>query len=84
MRIDLYTKTILTLVVLLLAVIAFKPIFQPLPVAAQSSLSGVQISGGFGAIVVFDSKSGEVWVYPQSGVPQFQGKLVQVGKPLAK
>jgi hypothetical protein len=38
MRIDLYTKTILTLITLLLAAIALKPLFQPQSVGAQGGV----------------------------------------------
>ena len=44
MRIDLYTKTILTLIALLLAVVALGPLVQPQPVAAQSPFAGTQFS----------------------------------------
>lgn len=41
MRFDLYTRTVLTLIAIMLGVIALKPIFQPRTVAAQISNPGV-------------------------------------------
>ena len=43
MRIDLYTKIILTLIALLLAVFALKPILQPTAVMAQGNFAGIPI-----------------------------------------
>ena len=61
MRIDLYTKTILTLIALLIAVIALQPFTRPQAVEAQSSLNGVQFSVGWGTstgdIAFFDTRS---------------------------
>ena len=44
MRIDLYTKTILTIIALLLAVFTLKPIFQPQAAMAQGGYAGIQFS----------------------------------------
>jgi hypothetical protein len=44
MRVDHYTKTILTIIALLLAVIALHPIINPQPVMAQGSGGSVQFS----------------------------------------
>ena len=63
MRIDLYTKTILTLIVLLLAMIALKPIFQPQPAIAQGSLDGVQFCAIEGGLYAADMRTGDIWVY---------------------
>jgi len=41
MRVDLYTKMTLTLIVLLLAVIAVRPIVQPQPASAQGAEAGI-------------------------------------------
>jgi uncharacterized membrane protein len=85
MRIDLYTKTILTIIAVLLAVISLKPILQPKPVMAQGNLSGVQfaptMNGGFW---FFDTRSGEVWEYTPVGLslPDGHRKVTQLGKPL--
>jgi hypothetical protein len=83
MRIDLYTKTILTVIALLLAVIALEPIIQPMPAIAQGSFSGVQFSGSMTNLWAIDTKTGDVWVYDlQSKQVETHAKLAQLGKPL--
>jgi hypothetical protein len=69
MRIDLYTKTLLTLIVLLLAVIAYKPLVHPVPAKAQTSyeFTGVQFSAdGSNGFWLF-SYTGNVWHYRING-----------------
>jgi len=44
MRIDLYTKTILTIIALLLAVFTLKPFVQPQAAMAQGCYAGIQFS----------------------------------------
>jgi hypothetical protein len=84
MRIDLYTKTILTLIVLLLGVIAFKPVIQPKSVAAEGSLNGVQLSGFGSNLWAVDTRSGDIWVYDiKPGTVSLHRKIVQLGKPLS-
>jgi hypothetical protein len=83
MRIDLYTKTILTLIALLLGVVALKPIFRPDTVAAQSDLSGVQFSGSGGELWAVDTRSGHVWVYDvKSGQVLVKRNIVKIGMSL--
>ena len=68
MRIDLYTKTILTLIVLLLAVVALKPIIQPASVMAQGGITaGLVFIGNSSGFVLLDSRSGETWNYMIGG-----------------
>jgi hypothetical protein len=83
MRIDLYTKTILTFIALLLAVIALKPIIQPTTALAQGNMSGVQFSASSSDISFFDPKSGDVWkYYAPSPNPVNHFKLTGLGMPL--
>jgi hypothetical protein len=85
MRIDLYTKTILTLIAVLLAVIALKPIIQPTPALAQANTSGVQFSASSSDISFFDPKSGDVWkYYAPSPNPVNHFKLTNLGTPLER
>ena len=81
MRIDLYTKTILTVIALLLAVNALKPILQPQPAMAQGNLNGVQFATDQGKRVFFDSRTGDIWIY---GGDQFMEhlKVAKLGSPL--
>jgi len=85
MRIDLYTKSILTLIALLLAVIVLKPIIQPTPALAQANMSGVQFSASDSSVTFFDPKSGDAWRYHvpiQNQIEHF--KLTKLGMPLGQ
>ena len=87
MRIDLYTKTILTFIALLLAVIALKPIIQPTPALAQANMSGVQFTAVGREIAFFDPKSGDVWQYDtylNAPYPIKHFKLTKLGMPLGR
>ena len=79
-------KACLTLIVLLLAVIAMRPIFSPTAAEAQSSMSGMQISAqGADGFILLDSKSGRFWLYDYyRGSATYLGKLTELGKPLTK
>jgi hypothetical protein len=61
MRIDLYTKAVLTVIALLLAAIVFKQYASPDAVAlAQGPFAGVQFTGrGSGYRSFFDTRTGE-------------------------
>ncbi len=67
MRFDVYTKTILTLIALLLAVFTLKPVFQPQAVMAQGPYAGIQFSYSGGNHAFFDSNTGDVWEYGDHG-----------------
>jgi hypothetical protein len=83
MRIDLYTKIILTVIALLLAVIALTPLVQPQPAMAQGSFSGVQFAGG--SLSFFDTRTGDIWQYGYAyGEVMGHFKVIQLGKPLVK
>jgi hypothetical protein len=88
MRIDLYTRTILTLIMLLLAIIAVKPLFQPVPVLAQPALNGVQLMMGNAALIAVDNHTGDVWAYVSMDYHNTKmihwGKFVAPGKPFAQ
>ena len=80
MRIDLYTKTILTLVALLLAVNVLKPILQPQAAMADGRFSSVQFSYSGGNHAFFDTRSGDVWEYGDSGHFKQHYKVHELGK----
>jgi hypothetical protein len=85
MRIDLYTKTILTIIALLLAVMTLKPIIQPASASAQASLSGVQFTTASGGFNAFDTRNGDVWLYSyNAGVygAKYLGRIAELGRPL--
>jgi len=87
MRIDIYTKVILTIIALLLAVIALTPLVQPQPAMAQGSFSGVQMSGG--GDMFFDTRTGDICAYefdrnsPRFGQVTAHYKIGKLGQPLA-
>ena len=67
MRIDLYTKTILTLIVLLLTVIVMKPVLQPQTALADGAFAGIQFSYSGGNHAFFNANTGDVWEYSDRG-----------------
>jgi hypothetical protein len=82
MRIDLYTKAVLTIIAIMLSVIASNQLVSPLVASAQGSFAGVQYTGFPNSF--FDSRTGEIWEYYTAG--EFQGKLrlTKLGQPLVK
>ena len=80
MRIDLYTKTIFTLIALFLAVIALKPLFQPQTALAEGSFAAVQFSYSGGNHAFFDTRSGDVWEYGDKGQFRQHYKIHEFGK----
>jgi len=87
MRIDLYTKTILTLILLVLMVIALKPMIRPTPVSADSGLIGVQFSAVPGGFYLLDGKTGTLWEYDFANDSYYitnHGKITRLGEQLTK
>jgi len=83
MRIDLYTKVVLTIIALLLAVITVRPMLQPHTVVAQGKFTGVEFSTtAVGGFYIFDPRSGDVWGYGVQGEPVQHYKLTTLGEPL--
>jgi hypothetical protein len=83
MRIDWYTKGVLTVIAVLLAVIAFRPYISPETVAhAQVGFSSVQFSAGPDGLNFFDTKTGEIWGYSSAGPYKDKYRLSKVGGPL--
>ena len=82
MRIDLYTKVVLTVIAVALMTIAFNSLIHPSGVAADGPLAGVQASvAAMGGIFVFDTKTGQMWIYGDTK-PEYAGKITKVGEPL--
>jgi hypothetical protein len=84
-RIDRYTKTILTVIALLLAAIALKPVVQPIPASAQASLNGVQFIPASNSFDAFDTRNGDVWFYSyDSGKysARYLGRITQLGQSM--
>jgi hypothetical protein len=85
-RIDRYTKTILTLIAMLLAVLALKPLYQPQVALAegqeQADYGHVQFSYSGGEAAFFDTRSGDVWTHDNSGHFKQHYKVNRWGKDL--
>ncbi len=84
MRIDLYTKLLLTVIALALVTIACDPLTHPTPTAGQGPLAGVQVSVltlGAG-IFAFDQKTGEMWLYGDDNRAKFLGRFTRLGDPI--
>jgi hypothetical protein len=79
-RIDLYTKSVLTLIALLLSVIALKPVFQPQSANAASAFAGVQFSYSGGNHAFFNTTTGDVWEYGDHGDFRNHYKVHEFGK----
>ncbi len=82
MRGDLYLKSILTVIAILLGILAFRPAMNPLPVQAQGDRSYIYVEPGTTMLrnpdgtqqvqgkVMIDLKTGEVYGFPTlSGAP---------------
>ena len=83
MRIDLYTKAVLTVIALLLAAIVFKQYVSPDAVAlAQGQFAGVQYGGFSGSnYSFFDTRTGEVSAYYNDGTVQLKHRVTKLGQP---
>lgn len=82
MRIDLYTKAVLTVIALLLAVVACKDVSQPPGVAASGPLAGVQFSATLGGLFAIDTNTGEMWMYGEDNKAKYAGKITKLGDPI--
>ena len=80
MRIDVYTKTVLTLIALLLSVVALRPVLQPQAAQAAGSFAGVQFSYSGGNHAFFNVNTGDVWEYGDHGDFRNHYKVREFGK----
>jgi hypothetical protein len=78
MRIDFYTKVVLTVIAGFLGLIALRPFVGPEVVQAQGVFSGVQFASATCSLCFFDSRTGEFW-NPKSGE---HSKLTKLGQDL--
>jgi hypothetical protein len=82
MRIDWYTKGVLTVIAVLLGVIALRPYVSPDVVAhAQGSFAGVQYARTPQSDSFFDPRTGDVWHYLENNKPDHY-RLTKPGAPL--
>lgn len=82
MKIDLYTKIVLTVIAFILLASWLKPLISP--DAAQATSGGkfahIQVSAISGGIVFFDTRTGDLWVYQPEKAPQ-KRTITELGKP---
>ena len=90
MKPDLYTKTVLTVIAITLAVIAFKPLAgSQAAVNAQppqpTAFSGMQFSGVSDDFTLFDPRTGDIWQYNSKLYKPpvwLHSKILEFGKPV--
>ncbi len=82
MRIDLYTKVVLTVIAGLLGVIALRPYVGPEVVQAQGAFAGVQYSALGVGFSFFDPRTGDLWVYNSGGSLAGNQRLTRLGQPM--
>ena len=83
MKPDLYTKSILTVIALMLTVIAGKTVISPDTTASAQSapFAGVQ----YHDMEFFDTRTGDVWMYDRSyGKLSARFKLTKLGQAMTK
>jgi hypothetical protein len=87
MRIDSYTKTLLTLITLLLAFIAAQQIIRPKGVNTQSQLAGVQfLKTGEYKLIAIDTNTGEIWHHRWAGADKavLVGRFTKLSEPMSR
>ena len=80
MRVDYYTKTILTIIALLLAVFTLKPLLQPQAARADGTYAGIQFSYSGGNHAFFNATTGDVYEYGDHGNFKSHYKVHELGK----
>ncbi|HEY3705708.1 MAG TPA: hypothetical protein VGL22_11640 [Terracidiphilus sp.] len=96
MRIDNYTRIVLSAIALLLTVIAFRPMLHPTPVAAQSAREDLYIEPGVYMLrspdgmrqqmgkVVVDLHSGYIWGFPTGSDAPYPAGMNGANPPVSK
>lgn len=84
MRIDWYTKGVLTVIAVLLGMIALRPYVSPDSVAhAQGPFEGVQFAKGPNTdYYFFDARNGDLWTYKNGLNEATARRLTKFGEPL--
>ena len=96
MRTDLYTKTLLTLIAGLLAILALRPVLIPATAHAQSDSRDLYIEPGYTTLrkpdgtaqlsgkVVINRRTGEIWGFPTLGPSPYPIDTVSTEPPVSK
>jgi hypothetical protein len=79
-RIDFYTKTILTLIAMLLLVLVLTPVFQSQTAKAAGAFTDIQFSYSGGNHAFFNVNTGDVWEYGDHGDFRNHYKVHEFGK----
>ena len=86
MKPDIYTKAVLTVIAIMLAVIASNQYINP-PATAHAQagpFAGVQFFGGDGGgVTAVDTRTGEVWSYFSDGPIRSHMRITRLGQPAA-
>lgn len=87
MKVDAYTKIILTIIAAALLINIAKPIMTPSFAQTENSRKFEHLQMGFvlgmeGMVYFFDSVTGNIWLYGQNLNPIKGLKLVELGEPL--
>lgn len=81
MKLDFYTKAVLTIIAFMLTVIACKTVISPETTAsAQGPFTSVQFDAS--AKTFFDTRRGEIWIYRDILEPALKFRLTKLGQPL--
>ncbi len=81
MKIDLYTKSLLTVIAVLLAVIAYSLSVRPVKAAQLAGqFSGVQYASTVGTVSFFNPSNGEVFIYDANPSSPKGGTLIAAWK----
>ena len=81
MHIDTYSKVVLTVIALFMGLIVSRQFANPETVAAQGSLTGVQIAVTPLGYTFFDTRTGEVWEYSGANL-HAKHRVSKLGQPL--
>jgi hypothetical protein len=95
MRIDSYTRVVLTAIALFLAMIALRPLVYPAPASAEASSYGLYIEPGVYTLrapngqrqqlgkVVVDLRTGSVWGFPTGTADPYPVSITSSEPPVS-
>jgi hypothetical protein len=84
MKPDLYTKAVLSVIALLLLLLACNRYVNPESKArAAGPFAQLQFTYSQGTYAFFDTNTGEIWQYTNTGEVYAKARLTKPGEPLA-
>jgi hypothetical protein len=96
MRIDIYTRVVLTAIALLLAALALRPLAHPLPAAAQSTSQELFVEPGVYMLrspdgmkhqlgkVMIDLHTGSIWGFPTGSDTPYPVRVTGSAPPVSE